>query len=161
MAIRMLAAALATALAGCGTAYAAQSAPEPVRELLAAYEAAWEAKDARALAALFDEEGYVLANGQDPARGREAIEAMYAGQGGPLELTPLAWRLGDDIGFVLGTFEAGETGSYKGKFTLTLTRSPQGDWRIFSDMDNPSAAPARMAAPPPIPDPAPEPPPDR
>jgi hypothetical protein len=94
-------------------------------------------------------------------RGRDAIEAVYAGEGGPLELTPMAWRLADDIGFVLGTFEAGESGSYNDKFTLTLARSPQGEWRIYSDMDNPSAMPKRMAAPPPIPDPAPERPPER
>ncbi len=49
--------------------------------MLGAYERAWRARDAAALAALFTEDGVVLPSGGRPVRGRDAIRALYAPQG--------------------------------------------------------------------------------
>ena len=59
---------------------------EPARQTLRGYaseaEQAWRSGDAKALATLFAEDGFVLQSNQPPVRGRSAIEAAYAGQGG-------------------------------------------------------------------------------
>ena len=49
--------------------------PAELKRVLTDYEKAWTARDAKALAALFTEDGFVLTNGQPMARGRAAIEA--------------------------------------------------------------------------------------
>lgn len=96
--------------------------------------------------------------GRPPVRGRAAIRAAYARQGGgPLRLRALAWAAGDTVGYIIGAYGYGDAPGDVGKFTLTLRRERGGPWLIFSDMDNPSQPPRRPggspAAPPP---PAPE-----
>ena len=126
--------------------------PQELARVLTDYEAAWRAKDAAALARLFDEDGFVLANGGPPVRGRAAIERHYRGSGGPLALRAFAFATAADgsAGFILGGFarEAGKPDV--GKFTLTLRRddaSPVvdaaggGRWLIVSDMDNGNSRP--------------------
>jgi len=54
--------------------------PAPLARVLTDYEAAWQAKDAAALAALFVEDGFVLSRGVPPIRGRAAIARHYTGQ---------------------------------------------------------------------------------
>ncbi|HEY7923563.1 MAG TPA: nuclear transport factor 2 family protein, partial [Vicinamibacteria bacterium] len=65
--------------------------PPALARVLRDYESAWQKKDARALAALFAEDGFVLAGGTPPVRGRAAIERHYARSGGPLALRALAY----------------------------------------------------------------------
>ena len=65
--------------------------PAELARVLTDYEAAWEKKDASALAALFTEDGFVLSSGATPVRGRAAIEKHYAGAGGPLALRAFAF----------------------------------------------------------------------
>ena len=119
--------------------------PPELARVLRDYESAWQAKDAKALAQLFAEDGYVLTMGQPPVRGREAIEAVYAGKGGPLALRALYYATDGKIGYIIGGFatKAGETDM--GKFTLTL-RKVEGRWLIQSDMDNPNSRPQRRPA---------------
>jgi uncharacterized protein (TIGR02246 family) len=106
------------------------------------YEAAWLRGDATALAALFAADGFVLQGGRAPVRGRAAIAAAYAGQGGaPLRLRALAAAAADTIGYIVGAYRYGESSTDQGKFTLTLRRDRGGQWLIFSDMDNSSRAP--------------------
>jgi ketosteroid isomerase-like protein len=113
--------------------------PAPLARVLRDYEAAWQRKDAAALASLFVEDGFVLSGGVPPVRGRAAIARHYTGQGGPLSLRALAYAAGDDLGYVVGAYarQAGEPDV--GKFTLTLRRGPDGRWMIVSDMDNGNA----------------------
>jgi len=110
--------------------------PPELARVLTDYEAAWRSRDAAALAALFDEDGFVLASGGPPVRGRAAIRAAYAGAGGPLFLRAFAYATEGRVGYILGGFthRAGEPDS--GKFTLTLRRGADGRWLIASDMDN-------------------------
>jgi ketosteroid isomerase-like protein len=118
--------------------------PEDFARVLRDYEAAWSAKDAKALAALFAEDGFVLPNGGTPVRGRAAIEAHYAASGGPLALRALDWAACGDVGFMIGLYGRERGAESSGKFTLTLRREGDGGrWLIVSDMDSPNARPQR------------------
>ncbi|WP_329772092.1 nuclear transport factor 2 family protein [Stenotrophomonas maltophilia] len=114
----------------------------PLERVLRDYEQAWRTGDAKALAALFAEDGFVLQSNQPPVRGRSAIEAAYAGQGGsPLRLRALAYSMEGNTGYIVGAYSYGNNVGDTGKFTLTLKRVGDGPWLIFSDMDNTSAPP--------------------
>ncbi len=124
--------------------------PPDLGRVLRDYERAWQAKDAKALAELFTEDGFVMALNRPPVRGRAAIEKAYAGAGGPLGLRAYAFHTEGDLGVILGGYATTPGGPDVGKFTLTLRRVA-GRWLIFSDMDN-GIAPARR---PPAPAPGP------
>lgn len=116
--------------------------PATLDRVLRDYEQAWRTGDARALAALFAEDGFVLQSNQLPVRGRSAIEAAYAGQGGsPLRLRALAYSVEGSTGYIIGAYRYGNNVGDTGKFTLTLKRVVDGPWMIFSDMDNGNAPP--------------------
>lgn len=115
------------------------SLASPLDRVLRNYEVAWEKGDEKALAALFSEDGFVMAMGGLPVRGRAAIEQHYANSGGStLSLRAIAFATEGSTGFILGCYapDAGEADI--GKFTLTLKKDPAGRWFIFSDMDNPN-----------------------
>jgi ketosteroid isomerase-like protein len=111
--------------------------PPEFDRVLREYESAWAAKDSKALAALFATDGFVLASGNDPVRGRDAIEAFYRTQGGPLALRAIAYASASDVGYILGAYAPEVAQPDAGKFTLTLRRVDE-KWYIFSDMDNSS-----------------------
>jgi ketosteroid isomerase-like protein len=116
--------------------------PAPLERVLRDYEQARRTGDAKALAALFAEDGFVLQSNQPPVRGRSAIEAAYAGQGSsPLRLRALAYAVEGNTGYIIGAYGYGNNVGDTGKFTLTLKRERDGPWLIFSDMDNSNAPP--------------------
>lgn len=116
--------------------------PPALHRVLREYEQAWRSGDAKALAALFAEDGFVLQSQQPPVRGRAAIEAAYAGQGSsPLRLHALAYAADGSTGYIVGAYRYGSHTADAGKFTLTLKRVGDGPWMIFSDMDNSNAPP--------------------
>lgn len=115
--------------------------PAPLARVLADYEAAWQKKDAVALAALFTEDGFVLSNGNPPVRGRAEIERHYSGSGGPLNLRAFAFATEGSIGYIIGGFARQKSQPDIGKFTLTLQKGPEGRWLIVSDMDNGNTRP--------------------
>lgn len=110
--------------------------PPALNRVLTDYEKAWRAKDASALAALFHDEGFVLATGSPPVRGRAQIEAHYRNAGGDLALRALAYELEGKIGYIIGAYGRTPGGPDVGKFTLTLKMHSDGRWLIYSDMDN-------------------------
>ena len=110
--------------------------PAELARVLTDYEAAWQQMDARALAALFAEDGFVLSSGVLPVRGRAAIEKHYTGQGGPLSLRAFAYSTDGSVGYIIGGFARQKGVADIGKFTLTLRKSRDGRWLIMSDMDN-------------------------
>ena len=75
--------------------------PPALERVLRDYERAWQAKDAKGLAELFAEDGFVLASGRPPARGREAIRAAYASSGGALALRALAYATEGNVGYII------------------------------------------------------------
>jgi ketosteroid isomerase-like protein len=113
--------------------------PAPLARVLTDYEAAWQKKDAAALAALFAEDGFVLSSGSPPVRGRAAIERHYTGSGGPLALRALAFATEGSLGYIIGGFARAKGEPDTGKFTLTLRKGAGGRWMIMSDMDNGNA----------------------
>jgi ketosteroid isomerase-like protein len=110
--------------------------PAELERVLTDYETAWTARDAAGLAALFAPDGFVMAPGMPPRRGRDAIEAYYTGRGGPLSLRALAYAAEGDIGWIIGGYAAAEGLPDGGKFSLTLRRGDDGRWLIVTDMDN-------------------------
>jgi len=110
--------------------------PPALARVLSDYEAAWQKKDAAGLAALFADDGYVLAAGGPPVTGRAQIEKHYTGQGGPLALRALSFAAQGPVGYIIGGYARAKGEPDIGKFTLTLRRGPRGRWLIVSDMDN-------------------------
>jgi ketosteroid isomerase-like protein len=115
--------------------------PPEIARVLTDYEVAWQAKSAAALAALFAEDGFVLASNKPPVRGRSAIEQHYTGQGGPLALRAFAFSTDGATGYILGGYARKVGEPDIGKFTLTLRLDETGRWLIVSDMDNGNARP--------------------
>ena len=76
--------------------------PPELQRVLTDYENAWQKKDAKALAALFTEDGFVLSNGTPPVRGRAQIEKHYSGAGGPLALRAFAFGTEGSLGYIIG-----------------------------------------------------------
>lgn len=126
--------------------------PAELDRVLRDYEKAWQARDAAALSELFAEDGFVLAGGRPPVRGRAAIRSAYAGAGGPLALRALAFSIGGDAGYIIGAFGPKAEAPDTGKFVLALKRGPDGRWLIMADMDNSNQP--RAPAPQPTPSPA-------
>ena len=115
--------------------------PAELARVLADYEAAWQGKNANALAALFAEDGFVLSTGTPPVRGRAQIEQHYASSGGLLALRALAFATDGSLGYIIGGFARRRGEPDIGKFTLTLRKGPDGRWLIMSDMDNGNTRP--------------------
>ncbi len=110
--------------------------PSDLARVLTDYEVAWQSRNPAALASLFVEDGFVLAGGHDPIRGRLNIQRFYTGQGGPLSLRALHFEVEGSHGFIIGAYTGKPGSPDTGKFTLTLRKSHSGMWLIVSDMDN-------------------------
>lgn len=109
--------------------------PNELQQVLTDYETHWRTFDAEALASLFTEDGFILRPGREPIRGKEKIAEAYKGSGGPLYLSAYAYEMTENIAYIIGGYRATEEGSDGGKFTLAL-KNLDGEWKIFSDMDN-------------------------
>lgn len=110
--------------------------PPELARVLTDYETGWTKGDAAALASLFAEDGFVLANGQAPVKGRAAIEKLYTQDGAPLSLRAIAFAISGDTGYIIGGYGRERGKPDDGKFTLTLRKAADGRWLIVSDMDN-------------------------
>lgn len=112
--------------------------PADLDRVLRDYEAAYARRDVTAVAELFAEDGLLLQPGRPPVRGRAAIAAALAGEGGSLALVPIAYGVADSAGYIIGTFGAERTAGEGGKFVLALQRRGADRWRIAADMANPN-----------------------
>jgi len=122
--------------AGAANQAVVEPLPPELDRVLRDYERAWRERDARALADLFAEDGFVLSDGSPPVRGREAIRAAYSNAGGPLWLRSLGHATDGDVGYILSVYTHQPDGPLAGKFVLTLRRHEGGPWLIAADMDN-------------------------
>jgi ketosteroid isomerase-like protein len=121
--------------------------PKALDRVLRDYERAWQARDPAALAALFAEDGFVLANGEPPVRGRARIREAYKDGGGSLSLRALAYATEGPVGYIIGAYGPGAGEKDTGKFVLALRREKDGRWSIAADMDNSSQHRPRSPAP--------------
>ena len=121
--------------------------PPALARVLRDYEKAWQARDAAALAELFTEDGFVLASGKAPVRGRDAVRQAYAGSGGPLLLRAVAYSTSGAVGYIIGGFRTEQDAPDMGKFVLAIRKGPRGRWLIAADMDNMNTPPRRAPAP--------------
>jgi ketosteroid isomerase-like protein len=121
--------------------------PAALDRVLRDYERAWQARDAAALSALFAEDGFVLASGRPPVRGRAAIREAYAGAGGSLALRALAYSVDGSAGYIIGAFGPAVGKDDTGKFVLALRRGGDGRWLIAADIDNSSRPPRPTPTP--------------
>lgn len=120
--------------------------PPALDSVLRDYERAWQAKDPKALAELFAEDGFVLASGRPPVRGRDAIRAAYANAGGALALRAIGYATEGPAGYIIGAFGRSAGGEDTGKFVLALKKV--GDrWMIAADIDNSNRPPRSMPQP--------------
>jgi|SRR5215470_11372757 len=111
--------------------------PAELARVLRDYERAWSQGDARALAQLFIDDGFVLSPGNPIVGGKAGIEQFYRSSGGaPLALRAVAFAAEGRVGYIIGAYADRPGESDRGKFTLTLRRAASGRWMIVSDMDN-------------------------
>lgn len=116
--------------------------PPALDRVLRDYERAWVARDPKALAELFAENGFVLSNGKPAVRGRANIREAYAGAGGALSLRAFAFETNGNVGYIIGGYGAGDGQADTGKFILALRRV-KGRWLIAADIDNANRRPQR------------------
>jgi uncharacterized protein (TIGR02246 family) len=110
-----------------------------------AWQTAYNAGDAAALAALYAEDAKVMAPGNAAVSGRAAIQAMFAEdikRGSKNALTQLeVFGSGDYTIEVGGWVETGADGAHKdhGSF-VTVYKKVGGEWKIYRDTWNSSMA---------------------
>jgi hypothetical protein len=61
--------------------------------------------------------------------------------GGPLALRAIGFAMHGNVGYIIGGYAPHEGAADTGKFTLTLSRGPDGRWWIVSDMDSSNRPP--------------------
>lgn len=136
--VRALVLVLALALSACATAPATSGPqlPPALQRVLDAYTAAWAARDAAGLAALFAEGRTVVPNACPPATSRVEAGRCYAGHGGPIHLRSLDHAISGDLAYIIGEYAEQPQDRAGGKFVLTLANDG-GRWLIVADMDRP------------------------
>lgn len=110
--------------------------PEDLQQVLTNYETHWKNSDAKALASLFTEDGFILRPGHDLVKGRENIQTSYENAGGgDLVLRAYDYSVQGNLAYIIGGYTYGSRVKDMGKYTLTLKKI-NGKWFIHSDMDN-------------------------
>lgn len=116
--------------------------PPSLDRVLRDYERGWKAKDGKALALLFTEDGFVMSSARPPIRGRAAIERQYAtSSGGDLVLRSVGFSTADSVGYIVGGYTYPPNQQDVGKFVLALRKGPAGRWLIAADIDNANSRP--------------------
>jgi ketosteroid isomerase-like protein len=146
MKLAIAALALALALAACASTPSSGGPhlPPELRRVLDDYSTAWEARDAKALAALFAEGTTVVPNACAPVASRAEVETCYTGHGGPIDLRALDHGYSGGLAYIIGEYAEQPNDPAGGKFVLTLKHGDDGRWLIVADMDRPY--PRRPAA---------------
>jgi uncharacterized protein (TIGR02246 family) len=116
--------------------------PEPLAELIPAWEAAFNAGDGAAVAAMYTEDGVRLPPEGDLLKGREAIAAELANYAGlSIDLRATGGQLDGSVASEWGTFELtgtdenGEAVKISGRWMNALKKTADG-WMIHRDIWN-------------------------
>lgn len=114
-----------------------------VDALLHDYVQANQAKDADALAALYDDDALLLPPDEPPVQGRAEILAFWKDGVEPgLEVAPLRVEIHGDAAVIVGRYtvpERDDAPADSGKCVLLLHRRGRGRWRVTTDIWNTSA----------------------
>jgi len=142
IAVGVAALALAFPLPAMGQA-AAADLPAQIAKMSQAWQTAYNAGDAAALAALYTDDAKVMAPGSAAVSGRAAIQAIFAqdiARGSKNALTQVEVFGGGDLAVEIGGWvETGADGAHKdhGSF-LTVYKRVGSDWKIYRDTWNSS-----------------------
>lgn len=127
-------------LAGCNQAPPATD-PSVITSRSATWQAALNAGDVDALAALYADDARLMPPGGPMTSGKEAVRASLgamidAGQGGTL--TTVEAMVSGNMGYHVGTYQTTAGGEVvdTGKFVEIWNRGADGEWRIASDIWN-------------------------
>jgi len=135
----------------CGmTAPALAGGSKDFATMSEAWEAAYNARDAAAVAALYAEDGVMMPPNADSATGRAAIEAHLIKEmklvSGRLDIVTTDHGHDGDLGFARGTFSMTDAhGSTldRGKW-VEVRKRVNGTWHIQSDIWNSDMAPGAL-----------------
>ena len=122
---------------------------DPAIKTAPAWEAAFNAKDAAKIAALYAEDAVVMPPNQAPVKGRANIEAHWKSeiqQGGTnVKLNPVESAVSGSQAFEVGTMTMTLPGGKtdRGKYVAILKRVGN-DWKIAYDIYNSDAPPAPL-----------------
>ncbi len=134
-------------LLAAGCMQAPQTDLEGLKAMRDVWQAAFDARDAAALAAIYAEDGVLMPPNSDTLIGRPAIEAYWAdfqasGIGGEIKDTDV-YAYGDD-GYTVGAYTTSDAGGAtidKGKY-IVIWRHVDGKWQNLYDIWNSNLPPA-------------------
>jgi uncharacterized protein (TIGR02246 family) len=130
-----------------------------INDLRSGYQAAFNAGDAAALAALFTDNAVSLPDHRAPIEGRAAIQQDFQNQfaqvSGNIQIMPVDTEINGETAYERGTYSMTVTpkaaGSAPmtedGKYIVILKKQPNGSWLIQNDINNTSVPPPGMAMP--------------
>ena len=115
------------------------------------WEKAYNARDAAGVAAVYTEDGVVMAPGAETVQGREAIQALIeqdlsANEGNTLHIDSVEHAMSGDLGFARGTYSVTDADGNTvdtGKW-VEVRKKVDGKWYIHRDIWNSDSSP--MAA---------------
>lgn len=135
----------------------AQEARTGIDSTRSHYVAAWNAANAEAIAALYDDDALVLYPNQSAVAGRSAILSYFKGFFSEFEqkgfdLTSDEIEVAGPWAFDRGTYRwqavpraGGDRIEDHGKYLVILRRQADGSWRVARDMDNSDRPLSQMA----------------
>lgn len=144
------------AVAGTAAAQTAQSGAPEVVKVRSAYAAAVNAGDAKAIAALYAEDGVEMPPNEAMMKGRAAVEKYQASFltafSVKLSLTGIESMAAGDMAHDVGTYSqtitpkqgGGKPMTDRGKYVVLLRRGSDGQWRVkyaIYNSDLPAQAP--------------------
>ena len=137
---------LVIVLVGCNQA-AAPGDPSEITARSAEWDAALNAKDVDAIAALYTDDARVLPPNRPMTVGTDGVRAEFGGMidaGLSVKLTSIEASVSGGMGHNIGTYAltAGEDVVDVGKFIETWERGDDGAWRISNDIYNSDNPPA-------------------
>lgn len=155
---RWMTVAVVAATAGAGSRVLAQEAPAEAEgafeEAYAAFSAAYRAGDAEAVAALYADDAFYLAPGDEIERGDVGrhfgfLSSFEPGAGPVIEFEVVDRDISGGLAYDIGYFTFRQDGAPaesagRGKFIVIWKRGEDGVWRIhadgYSEVEDPSAA---------------------
>jgi uncharacterized protein (TIGR02246 family) len=137
---------------------AASTDPTPINDIRSRFQAAYNAGDAAAVAALFADDAVSMPDHEPALEGKAAIEKrmqeVFAQYSPSISITPGETEVHGDVAHEHGTYtieltpKAGGTAMKdNGKYLVILKREADGTWKIHHDIDNSSNPPPGAPAP--------------